>query len=274
MLIRDRLSSPTPWCMLAIAVGACSSQSIIAITVPDGAPQIDAPSSSGQVVDGGIDGGQILFSDNFEDGLNNWLLPGSSDGPVTAVDDGTNRFLTFDSSNSSFTRIRTNLNGSFFTASDITASMQVRIEQATGPTRTVRLDVRQSASSENIFYAVGVTVLSGGSVSKVGLFKKVNVGSGNYTLALLASSTLATPIAAGQWMSLKVTVIGDSSVALTGFLGDSELVSYTDDCVSSLTSTAGDTVPNGGCLADQTGLGIQVEGGIQASIDDVLVERP
>jgi hypothetical protein len=59
-------------------------------------------------------------------------------------------------------------------------------------------------------------------------------------------------------------------------VGDVLMASYVDDCSSPLQPTAAGsaTVLNAGCLANQTGLGIQVDKGIKASFDDVTVTSP
>ena len=157
---------------------------------------------------------------------------------------------------------------------DVFRPFLVRIEQAPTSDRTVRLDVRQAASTENIFYAVGATITNDGTMTKVGIFKKVDDGNGGYTICSLAQGKFATPVAMGGWHTLKLTISGTSSVHLTAFFEDAQMATFDDDCVSDLTSTAGNTVGNGGCLADQTGLGIQIEKGIKASVDDILVTTP
>ena len=217
-----------------------------------------------------------LFSDGFGGGYEvNWLLSESSDGPVTNTRDGTNAIVTLDSSQDDYTRIRCNLSGDKFTTQDITAAMKLRIEQAPSSTRNVRLDVRQSKDTANIFYAVGVVVAIDGTITNVSIFKKVPDGAGNYTICELAAGALfATPIAMNQWRRIKLTISGTSSVRLVAYFEDLQVASFTDDCTSTLTATNGVSVANPGCLADQTGLGIQVEKGLKASVDDVLVTGP
>ena len=217
-----------------------------------------------------------LFHDDFGGGYEvNWLLSTSNDGPVSDTTDGTNRIVTLDSSSNDYSRLRCNLDGAIFTNTDIIASMKVRVERAPSSDRTVRLDVRQATSTENIFYAVGATVTTDGSITRVGIYKKVDDGSGGYTICALAQGhDFATPVAMNQWRTIKLTIAGTTSVHLAAFFEDAQMASYVDDCVSPLTSTAGNTVPNGGCLAQQTGLGIQIEKGIIASVDDVLVTAP
>jgi hypothetical protein len=217
-----------------------------------------------------------LFSDGFGGGYEvNWQLSDSADGPVTDTRDGTNAIVTLDSSQDDYARIRCNLSGDKFTAQDITASMRLRIEQAPSSTRTVRLDVRQSATTSNIFYAVGAVVASDGTITNVSIFKKVSDGQGNYTICELAAGPLfATPIAMNQWRKIKLTISGTSSVRVIAFFEDLQVATFTDDCTSPLTATNGVSVVNPGCLADQTGLGIQVEKGLKASVDDVLVTAP
>jgi hypothetical protein len=218
----------------------------------------------------------VLFHDDFGGGYEvNWLLSASNDGPVSDTTDGTNRIVTLDSSSNDYSRLRCNLDGAIFTNTDITASMKVRVERAPSSDRTVRLDVRQATSTENIFYAVGATVTTDGSITKVGIYKKVDDGSGNYTICALAQGNdFATPVAMNQWRTIKLTIAGTTSVHLAAFFEDAQMASYVDDCVSPLTSTNGNKVPNGGCLADQTGLGIQIEKGIIASVDEALVTAP
>jgi hypothetical protein len=217
-----------------------------------------------------------LFSDGFSGGYEvNWLLSDPSDGPVTDTRDGTNAIVTLDASQDDYTRIQCNLSGDKFTAQDLTASMRLRIEQAPSSTRTVRLDVRQSATTANIFYAVGVVVASDGTITNVSIFKKVPDLVGNYTICELATGPMfATPIAMNQWRRIKLTISGTSSVRLVAFFEDLQVATFTDDCTSPLTATNGVSVANAGCLADQTGLGIQVEKGLKASVDDVLVTGP
>ena len=218
----------------------------------------------------------VLFTDGFEGGYEvNWLLSESSDGPVSDTRDGTNPIVTLDSSQTDFSRLRCNLFGDKFTAVNITASMDLRIEQPPSSTRTVRLDVRQAAATANIFYAVGAVVAIDGTLTKVSIYKKVPDGSGDYTICELAAGLqFATPIAMNQWRTIKLTVSGTSSVHLAAFFEDLQVATFTDDCVSSLTATNGATVANPGCLPDQTGLGIQVEKGLKASVDNVLVTSP
>ena len=269
--------------LLALAVtgaGTCSSQSAIVISVPaDAAAGIDvAPSTmttTSTTTSTSTSTATTLFSVDFGGGFEvNWLLSVSNDGPVTDATDGNNEVVTLDSSSNDYTRLRCNLDGAKFTNTAITASMKVRIEQAPTSDRTVRLDVRQAASTENIFYAVGATITNDGTMTKVGIFKKVDDGNGGYTICSLAQGKFATPVAMGGWHTLKLTISGTSSVHLTAFFEDAQMATFDDDCVSDLTSTAGNTVGNGGCLADQTGLGIQIEKGIKASVDDILVTTP
>ena len=120
---------------------------------------------------------------------------------------------------------------------------------------------------------MGATIATDGSTIKVGIFKKVDDGDGNYTICALAQTNLANPVAMGEWRSLKLAVSGTERVRLEGSYDDVPVVGFEDDCVSPLVSTAGNTVPNGGCLAEQTALGIQVEKGLKASVDDVVVTR-
>jgi hypothetical protein len=225
--------------------------------------------------DGGS-GQRTLFYDGFDDGYAyNWSTSESSDGPVTDSADGSNKIAVFDSSQADYTRLRCNLDGSFFTDIDISASMRVRIDRAPASTRTVRLDVRQASSTANIFYAVGVTVNTAGGITRVSIFKKVSDGAGDYTECELAPGTTYSPaLPMGDWRTIKLSISGSTSVKLTAFLDGNAVSTFTDDCASPLTATNGQPVANGGCLVGQTGLGIQVEKGIKASVDDVLVTAP
>jgi hypothetical protein len=213
----------------------------------------------------------LAFSDNFDTGYDNWQLSGAGDGPVKEANDGANKFVTLDSTNSEFTRLKTNLDGALFTEVDLSASMKFRIEQLPSASRAVRLDLRQASSTENIFYAVGATINTDGLITKVSIFKKVLDQTEGYTICSLAEGTLTSPVAASQWQTIALVIRGTSKVTLAAYLDDTQTASYVDDCVMSLTSTAGSTVSNGGCLTDQTALGIQVERGIIASVDDILV---
>ena len=235
-------------------------------TAPEGASTRDTLPS----------GPVTLFSDDFSGGYEvNWLLSDSSDGPVTNAKDGSNPIVTLDSSQTDYSRLRGNLSGDLFTAKDITASMRLRIEDPPSSTRTVRLNVRQAAATVNIFYAVGAVVATNGSITQVSIFKKVPDGLGSYTICEIASGApLATPIAMNQWRRIKLTISGTTSVHLAAFFEDLQVASFTDDCTSPLIATNDAQVANGGCLADQTGLGIQVEKGRKASVDDVLVTTP
>jgi hypothetical protein len=247
---------------------------------PGDAASVDAPARDG--APGATDAldsppsAATLFKDGFEGGFEvNWLLSDSADGPVSNAKDGANPIVTLDSTATDFSRLRCNLSGDKFSTVDITASMRVRIDEAPSSTRTVRLDVRQDDVTENIFYAVGASVSVEGAITRVAIFKKVPDGLGNYTICELASGPrLATPIAMGEWRTIKLKVSGTSTVQLTAFFEDLQVATYTDDCSSKLTATDDTTVANGGCLADQTALGIQVEKGLKASVDDVLVTAP
>ncbi len=267
---------------LAFGQPACTSQTAIAIRTVDGSAQpdivaaVDRP-ASGTSPDGPA-GLRTLFYDGFDGTYGvNWATSGSGDGPVTDAMDGTNMIVTLDSTQSDFTRLRCNLTGDLFKEVNLTASMKIRIEQAPTSTRTVRLDVRQAETTENIFYAVGATVATDGTLTKVSLFKKVDDGAGNYTICDLADGTpFATPVPMNQWRTIKLTITGTTNVRLMAFFEEqtTPMATYTDDCASPLIATNGATVANGGCLADQWGLGIQVEKGIKASVDDVLVTTP
>jgi hypothetical protein len=218
----------------------------------------------------------VLFRDGFEGGYEvNWLLSEDSDGPVSNTHDGDNPVVTLDSSATDYSRIRCNLYGDKFIATSITASMRVRIDAAPASTRSVRLDVRQAAVTANVFYAVGAVVNTDGAITKVSIFKKVPDGAGDYTICDLADGPVfATPIAMSTWRTIKLTISGTTTVQLTAFFEDLQVATFTDDCTSDLTATNGTPVANPGCLADQTGLGIQVEKGLVASVDDVLVTGP
>jgi hypothetical protein len=217
-----------------------------------------------------------LFADGFDGGYEvNWLLSESSDGPVTNARDGDNAIVTLDASQTDYTRIRCNLSGDLFAATNITASMRLRIEDPPSSTRTVRLDVRQSAATANVFYAVGAVVAKDGTITQVSIFKKVPDGLGNYTICEVASGEpFATPIAMNAWRRIKLTISGTTSVHLAAFFEDLQVATFNDDCTSTLLATNGVPVANGGCLSDQTALGIQVEKGLIASVDDVLVTTP
>ncbi len=296
---------------LALGQPACSSQTAIAITTIDGAAQADSAVATDRAVprtettpdtparpesgpEAGPEAGpetgpdlltasdavtsfpRILFSDGFDSGFEiNWLLSESSDGPIANTMSGTNEFVTLDSTQADFTRLRCNLDGDKFKDVNVTASMKIRVEQAPTSTRTIRLDIRQAATTANIFYAVGATIANDGTMTKVSVFKKVDDGAGNYTICeLAAGAPFATPVAMNQWRTIKLTISGTTNVQLVAYFETLAMATYTDDCVSPLTATNGATVPNGGCLADQWGLGIQVEKGIKASVDDVLVTTP
>lgn len=218
----------------------------------------------------------VLFSDGFDGGYEvNWLLSESSDGPVTNTRDGSNPVATLDSTAADFTRLRCNLEGDKFTEQNITASMRLRVETPPLSTRSVRLDVRQSGTTANIFYAVGAVVATDGTITSVGIFKKIPDGMGDYTICKLAESAdFATPIAMNQWRRIRLTISGTDSVLLTAFFEDLQVATYIDDCTSDLEATNGVKVANGGCLVGQTALGIQVEKGLKVSVDDVLVTTP
>ncbi len=274
--------------LLALGLGltfgqpACTSQTAIAIRAVDGSPPTDlvggVAGDASEASPDGSAGVRTLFYDGFDGTYGvNWVTSESGDGPVTDAMDGTNRIVTLDSTQSDFSRLRCNLTGDLFKEVNLTASMKVRIEQAPMSTRTVRLDVRQAAITENIFYAVAVTVATDGTMTKVSLFKKVADGAGNYTICeLAAGAPFATPVPMNEWRTIKLTIAGTTNVRLKAYFEEqtTPMATYTDDCVSPLIATNGATVDNGGCLADQWGLGIQVEKGIKASADDVLVTTP
>jgi hypothetical protein len=264
--------------LLLLLACTCTSQSAIVISTRDGSlaqTDLAAESSPQATTDTPPDATFPLFSDDFGSGYEvKWLPPASGDGHVTDTQDGSNKTVTLDSTNNDFTRLRTNLDGSYFTNTDITASMRLRIEQAPSTTSKVRLDVRQSVDTENIFYAVGATIATDGSMTKLSIFKKVGDGTGNYTICMLKEGKFATPVAMNQWRTIKLRISGTTSVQLAAYFEESEMANFVDDCVHALTSTAGETVPNGTCLPNQIGLGIQVEQGVVASVDDVVVTAP
>jgi hypothetical protein len=231
---------------------------------------------TGDVPDSATIKSQILFYDSFDDGYAaTWSRSESSDGPVTDNTDGTNKIATLDASQADYSRLRCNLDGTYFTEVNITASMKVRIDRAPISTRTVRLDVRQASSTVNIFYGVGVSVATDGSITKASVLKKVPDRSNNYTECELAAGPGFSPtFPLGEWHAIKITVSGTTSAKLTAYFDNLAVATFTDDCTSQLVATDGATVENGGCLAGQTGLGIQVEKGIKASVDDVLVMAP
>lgn len=235
------------------------------------------PDASRDALDGSANGPGVLFYDGFDDGFAaKWSSSESSDGPVTDATDGSNKIATLDATQTENARLRCNLDGSYFTDINISASMKVRIDHAPTSTRTVRLDVRQASSTVNIFYAVGVTVAANdGTMTKVSIIKKVADGAGNYTECELAAGTpFVSAVAMGNWRTIKLTIAGDTSVKLTASFEGTTMATFTDDCSSPLTSTNNATVKNGGCLSGQTALGIQVEKGLKASVDDVLVTAP
>ena len=250
---------------------ACTSQNAIVIATHDGSAADFSPQAA---MDLPADATSMLFSDYFGGGYEvNWQSPGPNDGTVSDTQDGSNRTVTLDATKNDFTRLRTNLDSLYFTNTDIDASMLVRIDKATSSSSSkVRLDVRQSG--DNIFYAVGATISSDGSMTRISIFKKVGDGTGNYTICELAYGKFATPVAMNQWHTIRLTIAGTGTVHLAAYFEDAEMATFDDDCVRTLTATDGATVPNGGCLADQTGLGIQVEDGVVASVDDVVVTAP
>lgn len=253
------------------------------LTGPDGSTDTGPDRAGGDVrrdvatdAADGSNGPRTLFVDGFDDGYaHNWSTSESSDGPVIDSSDGTNKIAIFDSSQADYTRLRCNLDGALYTDINISASMRFRVDRAPPSTRTVRLDVRQASSTANIFYAVGATVSTDGTISQVSIFKKVSDGLGDYTECELSPGPTYSPgLALGQWRTIKISITGSIVAKLTAFLDGTAVATYTDDCASPLTATNGVMVPNGGCLVGQTGLGIQVEKGIKASVDDVLVTAP
>lgn len=257
--------------MLA-TMAACSSQSASVLS------PLGSSSSTTTATTTATDTGtsKTVFSDAFDQGYEaNWTWT-SGDGPATDTKDGSNAIVSLDATSNDFSRLHCNSGGDKFTAQNVTASMRVRIEaQPSSSSRLARLDVRQPSGSENIFYAVGAVVSpDDGSVTKVGLYKKVAVvpDSGNYTLCQLARTSLSPAIAMGTWLSLAIKVQdAGNGVHLDSYVNGQPIVSYDDDCQKQLEATNGQTVNNGGCLNGNTGLGIQIEGGIEASVDDVLV---
>jgi hypothetical protein len=264
----------------------------------DGASATSTATSTSTLTDSGTnpssDSGLppgTLFVDEFDNGYSNWVdevVNGAADPVPTSMLDATgNGWITLDatSSPSTFARIHSIPQ---FTNSDISASVKFRIVQAPASTRLVRLDVRQSSATPNVFYAVGATVnANDGSVTKISLFKKVldtNATTVNYTICALPDPTPYTfnPVPLGQSLIIKITISGAGPVNLSAYYVDPvvgqafPMGSYVDDCSSALQPTGSGTAPvlNGGCLAGQTGLGIQVEKGIVASFDNVLVTSP
>jgi hypothetical protein len=231
---------------------------------------------------------ELPFRDNFDNGYKaNWaseVVNGIADPLPSDGSDGANQWVTLDStaSTSGFSRMHCSQQ---FPYADLSASMALRIEQAPTSTRTARLDVRQSSDSPNVFYAVGATVGTDGSVTKVSLFKKVpdTNNPGNFTICALNDPNALTinPIDMNQWFTIKLTISGTTQVKLSAYyvsdvVGDVLVASYVDDCSSNLQPTDAKALPvaNGGCLADQTGLGIQIDKGFVASFDNVLVTSP
>jgi hypothetical protein len=239
----------------------------------------DSPASDAITPSDATTSAGLPFLDEFSDGwATNWEFSASTDGPISDAVDDSNAIVTFDATDFSFSRLRANRDGSLFSDTDITASMRFRVDQAPISTQLVRLDVRQAKNTENIFYAVGAKVDKNGTITKVGIYKKVDkhveAGTKEYTICSLADIDLTTPVPMGQWHTLKLTVSGTSTVSLTAFFDDKQMITVGDNCVRDLEATDSAKVPNGGCLADQTGLGIQVEAGIKASVDWVLVTAP
>jgi hypothetical protein len=225
----------------------------------------------------------LPFSDTFDNGYDNWVsevIGGNADPLPIPMSDATNSWLTLDSTASAFSRIHTK---SQLPTTNLSASVRFRIETAPTSTRMVRLDVRQSSDSPNLFYAVGANVGKDGAVTKIGLFKKVPDPStpGTNTICSLPDPNAANinSIPINQWVTIKITVSGTSPTHLSAYYvdtvvgSDNLMASYTDDCTSPLQPTAAGSamVPNATCLTNQTGLGIQVDRGIKASFDDVLV---
>jgi hypothetical protein len=229
----------------------------------------------------------LPFHDDFSSGFElNWAPP-LGDALVTS--DIPNSAVSLNTTNSSgpdFSRLSVLVNN----AVNVSASMTFRIDSAPSSGRMVRLTVRQSPTTVNIFYAVGATIESlTGAITKVGIFKKVayvdSSGKTNYTICALTNPNnpnaekLATPVAIGQWRTIKLVISetssasGTPSVSLTAYFETKMMVTVTDDCSSDLVPTGASppTVPNGGCLADQTAVGIQVDKGMKASVDQVDV---
>ena len=229
----------------------------------------------------------LPFNDTFDNGYDNWVSevigPNADPLPIP-MSDATNSWLTLDSTASAFSRIHSR---SQLPTTTLSASVRFRIETAPTTSRMVRLDVRQSSDTPNLFYAVGATVKDDGSVTKIGLFKKVPDPStpGTNTICALPdpnAAKIVSAISINQWVTIKITVSGTNPTHLfayyvDAFVGtDNLMASYTDDCTSPLQPTAAGSamVPNATCLTNQTGLGIQVDRGIKASFDDVLVTSP
>jgi hypothetical protein len=87
------------------------------------------PDASRDALDGSANGPGVLFYDGFDDGFAaKWSSSESSDGPVTDATDGSNKIATLDATQTENARLRCNLDGSYFTDINISASMKVRIE--------------------------------------------------------------------------------------------------------------------------------------------------
>jgi hypothetical protein len=271
-------------------------------TIADGASATSTATSTATLTDSGtspnlgtdtatISAG-LLFSDSFDNGYQaNWVsevVTGLADSLPSNGTDGANQWVTLDATASStdFARIHSKQQ---FPYPNLSASMELRIDQAPTSTRTVRLDVRQSSDTPNVFYAVGATVGTDGSVTKISLFKKVPDNAGNFTICALndPNALPISPIAISNWLTIKITISaitisGATQVKLSAYLVPNPaedvtpVATYVDDCSSALQPTAAGAAPvlNGGCLATQTGLGIQVEKGIVASFDNVMVTSP
>jgi hypothetical protein len=251
---------------------ACSSQKAIVISIAGGT---DAPSQTGtgSSTSTATSTGRTLFRDPFDGGYEvNWFLSDSSNGLVKNDGDGSNRFVILDSTDSEYCRLKYNLDGSKFKDIDLSASFKVRVDEKPPAAHDVRLNVRQSAGTENIYYAVGAVIGDDGSMTKIGIFKKVFDGKDNYTICSLKEEAFATPVEMKQWRTFGLTLRGTDSVELTAYFEGVQMASFVDDCASSLLSKAGVTVPNGGCLADQTGIGLLAERGIVASVDDIEIK--
>jgi hypothetical protein len=223
----------------------------------------------------------LPFHDDFSSGFElNWAPPIGDALATSDIAHGTVSLDTTDPNGPDFSRLSVLVNN----ATNVSASMTFRIDSPPSSGRMVRLAVRQSPSTVNVFYAVGATIESGtGAITKVGIFKKVpyldSSGKTAYTICALTdpnnpnAEKLATPVAISQWRTIKLAISGVSPVSLTASYETKVMVTATDDCTSPLVPTGSSppSVPNGGCFADQTAIGIQVDKGMKASVDQVDV---
>jgi len=223
----------------------------------------------------------LPFHDDFSSGFEpNWAAPAGDAPAISDIAHSTVSLDTTDPNTGDFSRLSVLVND----AVNISASMTFRIDSPPSSGRMVRLTARQSPTTVNIFYAVGASIDSGtGAITKVGIFKKVPYTDSNgkvaYTICALTdpnkpdAEKLASPVAISQWRTIALKISGTSPVTLTAYYEKTVMVTVTDDCTSPLVPTGSSppTVPNGGCLADQTAVGIQVDKGMKASVDQVDV---